>query len=211
MKHLFLAVLMLLLAAGALLAQGPGGGGMQASGDTLMVTTPKGLFVLRNGVLGKFDPATLKPLQTMALYGELPAQPANNADREAWRVYNAEIQKRMAPPLLLEKDSSLIIVIGDDFARIDQETLEFQTLDLRGPNAPAPAGGRGFRQDAPDYLLVKDTLYLMKGTEILSVDIANVKVLARGPLPKELQPLQFNFGGFGGGNNRGDRNNRNNQ
>jgi len=205
MKHLFSAVLILLLAAGALLAQGPGGGGMQVTGNTLMVTTPKGLFVLRNGVLGKFDPATLKSVMTLELFGPLPAAPAAG-DRDARQAYSTEVQKRMAAPILLVKDNALLIVIGDGLARIDQDTLKSDALTLNSPNAPAPTGQ--FRQEgAPGYLLLGNTLYLMRGTEILSIDVANMKILARGPLPKELQPLQFNFGGgFGGGGN----NNRNN-
>lgn len=214
MKHLFSAVLILLLAAGALLAQGPGGGGaqgpggggMHVTGNTLMATTPKGLFVLRNGVLGKFEPATLKSTAVLELFGPLPAAPAAG-DRDARQAYSNEVQKRMAAPIMLVKDNTLLVVIGDGFARIDQETLKSDALSLTSPNAPAQADGRGFRQEGePGYLLVGNTLYLMRGMEILSIDIANMKILARGPLPKELQPLQFNFGGgFGGGNN----NNRN--
>jgi len=207
MKHLFSAVLLLLLAAGAVLAQGFGG--MQASGDTLIVTTPKGLFALRNGVLGKFDPATLKSTAMLELFGPLPAPPANDATREARAAYSNEVQKRLAPPIMLVKDNALLVIIGDGFARIDQDTFKSDALDLRNPNAPA-ATGRGFRQEGqPGYLLAGDTLYLMRGTEILSIDVAKVKLNTRGPLPKELQPLQLNFGGFGGnrpGGNRGGGN-----
>lgn len=205
MKHLVSAVLMLMLAAGAVLAQAPGGGGMQASGDTLMVTTPKGLFVLRNGVLAKFDPVTLKSGPVLELFGPMPAPPGQNATREERQAYNNEVQKRMAPPIMLVKDNALLVVIGDGFARIDQDTFKSDALDLRNPNA-APAAGRGFRQEgAPGYLLVGDTLYLLRGTELISIDVAKVKLNARGPLPKEMQPIQFNIGGFGGNRPGGDR------
>jgi len=200
MKHLFSAVMMLLLAAGSLLAQGFGGGMPGGNiGNTLMVNTPKGLFALRSGVLARFNATTLKTEQVFELFGPMPQRPADNNNRDAMQAYFTELQRRNAPPIMLVKDNALLIVIGDGFARLDQDTLKVEaTGDLRAPGAGADGRGRG--EGAPGYLLVNNTLFLMRGTEMLSISVTDGKVLTRSPLPKELQPQQFDFrmGGPGG-------------
>jgi hypothetical protein len=200
MKSLFLALTTLLLATGALFAQGFGGGMPGGnSGNPLMVSTPKGLFALRGGVLAKFNPTTLKSEQIFELFGPMPERPANATDRDAMQKYFTELQRRNAPPVMLVKDNSLLIVIGDGFARLEQDTLKVEaTGDLRAPGAAAPAGGRGRAEGAPGYLLVNNTLFLMRGTELLSVSVTDGKVLARSPLPKELQPQAMTLPNMGG-------------
>jgi len=206
MKHLFSAVMILLLAAGAIFAQGFGGG-MPMGGNTLMVNTPKGLYALRAGVLAKFNPTTLKTDQVFELFGAMPTPPAAGADRTAMQTYFTELQRRNAPPIMLVKDDSLIVVIGDSFGRFNQDTLKAEaTANLAAPGAAAPAaGGRTRGEGEPGYLLVNNTLFLMRGTELLSINVTDGKILARTALPKELQPQQMNFP-MGGGGNRGGGN-----
>lgn len=204
MKHLFSALL-LVLATGILFAQGFGGGMPGGnSGNTLLVNSPKGLFALRAGVLAKFDAATLKSALVFELFGPMPERPTDNNNRDAMQKYVTELQRRMAPPIMLVKDDALLVVIGDGFARINQDTLKVEaTADLSPPGAPVAAdAGRGFRNTdiVPGYLLVNNTLFLMRGTELLSLSVTDGKILARTPLPKELQPLQLNLPAGGRGN-----------
>jgi len=197
----------LLLAAGALLAQGPGGGPMGGGFDsqTLLVNTPKGLFALRSGVLAKYDITTLKAQQVFELFGPMPAPPAQGADRTAWGTYFAEMARRNAPAVMFARDNSLIVIVGDGFAKISQDTLKVElSADLRPADAAAAEPGRGFREPTPGYLVVGNTLYLMRGKEMLSVALTDGKV-QRTPLPKELQPQQANFRGDGGNREGGNR------
>lgn len=210
MKRLLVMGIGLLLATGSLFAQGFGGMMGGSTGNTIMVNTTKGLFALREGVLAKIDPATMQSGKIFQLFGPAPTAPADNTDRAAQQKYYAELQRRMAPAIMIAKDSSLIIVIGDGFARIDQETLKVEaTGDLSSADKTADTtagGGMRMMEPAPGYLLVGDKLCLMRSKEMLSVSITDGKILARAPLPKELQPIPFNFGGrggFGGGNRGG--------
>ena len=216
MNRYLVMSLVLLFAAGALFAQ-TAAGTTQAGpneGGTVMVNTPKGLFVMREGVLAKYDLATLKQEKELELFGAPPAAPAADADRETRTKYFTEIARRAAPALLIPKENSLLLVIGDHFASISQDTLKVEvTGDLTPLVKPTEtAGGMGFgmrSESAPGYLLTGNTLYLMRGTEILAVSITTGKVLVRSALPKELQPTQMNFGGMGGmGGGRGNRGNR---
>ncbi len=185
-----------LLLGGALFAQ------VAPNGGALMVNTPKGIFALRSGVLARIVPATLKVDKVMQIYGALPEPPGQGSDREAFQKYYAEVAKRNAPAILLVKDGDLLLVTGDIFARINQDTLKVEaTANLKDSTETADLNQRGFRQDpAPGYLLVNTTLYLLRAKEIVSVNIADGK-LTRQPLPAQLQPAQVNY--MGGGNRGG--------
>lgn len=195
-----LVMSMLLLAAGALFAQ------VAQSGGALMVNTPKGIYALRGGVLAHIDVATLKADKEMLLFDKMPAPPADGADNATRMAYFAEIQKRNAPALLLVKDNSLLIVIGDGFARVNQDTLKSEaSASLKDPNeAPDPNQGRFVRQEpAPGYLLVGNTLFLMRSKEMMAINITDGKIITRAPLPADLQPVQYTGRGNGGGGGRG--------
>ncbi len=236
MKRFVMMSLLLVATAGLLLAQVTGSGTLTGptSGSTVMVNTGKGLFALRAGVVAKYDFASLKLVKQLELFGNMPAAPTvDNTDRTASQAYYTALQVRMAPAIMIAKDSSLLIVIGDHFARISQETLK---VEAKGDLSPAvkPAattdttggrggmrGGMGGFEAVPGYLLAGNVLCLMRSTEMLSVSITTGKVLARSALPKILQPQNpfagmrgrnGGFGGFnggagdtGGGGRRGNR------
>lgn len=186
-------VFLALLLGGALFAQ------VAPNGGALMVNTPKGIFALRSGVLARIAPATLKVEKVMQIYGAMPEPPAQGADRDTIQKYYSEVSKRNAPAILLVKDGDLLLVTGDIFARINQDTLKVEaTANLKDPAETTDPNQRGFRQEpVPGYLLVNTTLYLMKSKEILSVEITDGK-LTRQPLPAQLQPAQVNY--MSGGN-----------
>ncbi|MHB9026609.1 MAG: hypothetical protein ACYC7E_20955 [Armatimonadota bacterium] len=211
MKQL-LVVCVVLLAAGALFAQGTDSGSKTGTGESSaqLVFTTKGLFALRSGVLVKYDVATLKPaLPPFELFGKAPDPPAANADQPIQQKYRTEMMRRMAPAMMVPKDNSLLIIIGDGYARINQDTLKVEAkADLKNPTAaPEAETGRPRTEPAPAYALVENTLYLLRGTEMLALSITDGKIINRSPLPKELEPIQFNFfggrGSFTPGGNRG--------
>jgi len=215
MKHLVVMSMVLVLAAGALFAQAPAPVTGPNTGSTVLVNTPKGLFALRDGVLAKYDIATLKPAQELQLFGPMPAPPADFTDNTARQKYFSEFQRRTAPAIMIPKDTSLLVVVSDGFARINQDTLKVEAsadLTPAGGTTTAAGGGmgRGFQQAAaPGFLLNGNTLYVMTGKEMLSINITDGKILARTALPQDLQPLQMNFPGGGGpGGGRGGRGNR---
>jgi hypothetical protein len=191
-------VILLLLAASALFAQ------TAQNGGTIMVNTPKGLFALRAGVLARLAPATLKVDKEMKLFGEMPALPAEGADSAARMKYYEELQKRNAPALMLVKDASLLVIIGDGFARINQETLATEkALSLKDPKEVVDPNQRFRQEPVPGYLLVGDTLFLMRSKEVMSINVTEGKIITRQPLPPELQTVQPNYQGNRGGGGRG--------
>jgi hypothetical protein len=194
-----------ILAATAVFAQGMGGRvpmGGDDGGDTLMLQTNKGLFALRSGVLAKYTVNPLKQAEVLQLFGPAPEMPPDATDRTAMQKYATEMQRRRAPAIMLSQDNALLLIVGDGFARINQDTLEVEAVaDLR---PAAPAGGDGTAttgarrpEPAPGYLLDKHTLYLVRNTEILALSITDGKILSRLPLPKEMQRAQG--GPFTGG------------
>jgi len=195
-------IAMLMLATGALFAQGFGGG---MGGNTAMVSTPKGLFALRAGVLAKINPATLKTEQVLEMFGAMPAAPAQGADEQTRRAYFTELQRRNAPAIMLVKDNSLLLLIGDGFARISQDDITKleASASLKDPNAAADGGNNPFGRMAepmPGTLLLTNTLVVMRSKMIYSINIADGKYTSAA-LDAKLQPQQMPRmgGGPGGG------------
>lgn len=213
MRYLVITLLAVVCATGALFAQAPAPGGTMTigapAGSTLMVQTPKGLFALRAGVLAKYDIKTLTLGKLISFFGPAPEVPKEGADRAAMMKYWAEMQRRQAPAILIAKDNSLLLIIGDGFARVNQDTLLMEaSADFSTPATAEAAGGQTMRMNegAPGYMLIDNTLILMRSKEIISISITDGKFV-RKPLPVELQPITVNFNmggrGPGGGNREG--------
>ncbi len=198
-----LVMCLLLVAASMLFAQNAA-----PANGTAVVSTPKGIFTLRGGVLAKMNTASMKADKEMALFGAVQTPPAEGADNATRMAYYAELSKRNAPALLLVKDNSLLVIIGDGYARISQDTLTTEkAISIKDPNEPAAdANQRGFRQDpVPGYVVVGDTLFLIRAREALSINTKDTAIITRAPLPASLQPAQNTPGrGPGGGGNRGN-------
>lgn len=205
MKKLLLLCALLVVSTLCVLAQGPGGGRSSGGSDTLMVNTPKGLFVLRGGALARFDMITLKQLGVLELLGAMPAPPADQNDRNAMMVWYGEFNKRRAPAVIIPKDNSLLIILGEDFVRISQDTLAVEAqASLAAPKKEGDAPQQGFRMpQTPGTLLVGDLLYVINGTEIISINTLNGKIIQRKDVPKEMLPVQMPNNTRGGGNNGG--------
>lgn len=197
MRYLWFTITMVLFASGALFAQGFG---PATGGNTVMVDTTKGLYVLRNAVLAKFNATTLKQEgNELELFGKAPEPPADPTDRVAMQKYFTDLQPFQAPAIMFAKDNALILVIGDGFARINQDTLKPEVATKLSTAGAATETTRA--EAAPSYLLVENTLYLMRGKTLVSVNIKDGKSLAV-ELPKELQTLQLMGVGRTPGNTR---------
>jgi len=223
MKYFMTMTLTLLLAAGALFAQRPNNmGGSNVT--TIMLKTDKGVFALRSGVLVKYDAITLKQIAEYQIFGAAPTMPERPADMtdqtavQAWRTdmqtYNTTMQKRQGSALMIPTKDSLLIVIGDGFGRIDQDTLKpeakaslLPVTPAADPNAPAAtpvAPVRPTVEPVPGYVLDGNTLYLMRAKEVMSINITDGTIIARTALPVELQAAgQNNMFNPGGGRNGG--------
>ena len=75
MKYFITMAMLLLLAAGALFAQGFNGGNAGATATTIMLKIDNAVYALRSGVLVKNDATTLKQLGELQLFSPAPAMP----------------------------------------------------------------------------------------------------------------------------------------
>ncbi|HEY3418552.1 MAG TPA: hypothetical protein VGM23_16875 [Armatimonadota bacterium] len=197
--------------------------GMMGGGQNNMALEilPRGVFILHNGVLAKFDVETLKAAGNLELFGPLPPQPpmpqqnATDQDREAMRKWATLALPRTAPPATLALDDMLYIVIGTTFFRVNTATLALEAKsDLAAPAAAAPAAGgapaagNNFRANqmlgSPALMkLDRGVLYVIIQQELLAVDPKTGNVTTRVQLPKELLQNINIFGGMGGFRNQG--------
>ena len=205
-RYLLGVIAVVIVSASSLFAQGYTGGtpGEGAVGSTQMVCSSHGLFVLRTGVLAQYDPQTLQEVRVFELFGPAPELPEDSADRAGMQAYLGEMQRRMAPALMLIHEDSLLIIVGNGFARIDQETLKVAaTADFTMPEeGEGTESGRGLRrvEPAPTYLLVGQTIYLIRSQEILALGVTEGEILGRTPLPEEMQSAPMSgFMGMRGG------------
>lgn len=188
---------------------GPGGAmrGMMANmqQEPVMTITANGLFVLRAGVVAKFDLATMKPQGTLELFGPLGVQPVlpatpTDQDRQAQFAWLRDYFTRMAPATVLAKDDVLLIVQDNSFFRVNQKTMQMdaiQTELVKPVNGNAMRGAMMNMTKATVQLLDK-TLYILTGTNLISLNAEDGTILNRSELPKELTPAMPNFAGMGG-------------
>ncbi len=161
-----------LITAVPLLAQG-GSMGMPG-GQTVVLNTTKGLFVLRGNALAKYGTAPLKQANLLQLPGK-------------------------GQTTLLEHDGALLAFNNDKFLRINEETLQIDaSADLAATTATTNTNAQRLPQSAPSYLLVDNTLYLVTGAELLAVNLTTAQVSSRLTLAKELQATQQASGRPGG-------------
>ena len=197
MRRLLTIGVFLVLAVNMLYAQGMGS-------NTQVANTDEGLFVMRAGVVAKFDVETLQVKGEYPLFGAAPQMPADRTDQAAMRAYRTEMQRRNAPGVLLTTKESLLILIGDGFARINQKTFEIEAKGsiaaVVDPAAPAPAPNMfAGMEPAPTCLLDGNILYIIRSREVISLDITDGKVLLRTPVPADMMPQQrMNQPGGGG-------------
>jgi hypothetical protein len=143
-----------------------------------MATTPDGIFVVRGGVLAKYDPKTLDARGVIELFGPLPEENKANAQ------VNLERMRRLMPGAMLCTAQELMIVIGEQFFRVDRVTLEAKvSVSLFQDQVLAPAE-RLIAVAAPPVLSLEgNTLYVTRGSLLLAVNWQDGRVRAAGTLP----------------------------
>ncbi len=159
--------------------------------STEMVATPQGLYILRNGVLAKFDGHSTKPACQYDLYDQLPPVPADNATDADWQAYAQAQSKRLSPAALVVKDANLFIAGKEFLWEIDANTLAMKIkIPLpQIPQPPQPQFMRPFTQEAPSLEISGQTAYLLRGDALTVIDCGAAKVLFNGPLPDNMIPV----------------------
>ncbi len=208
---------------------GPGGnrgGGMQGmqqpSAD--MTITPNGVFVLKSGVLVKYD-TTLKQQGTpLELFGApLPARPTvsnppTDTETQAMMAWMQDAAPRLSAAAMLAKGDELLIVIGSTLYRVNQKTMALDTKQAKllpaqgnmAQNRPLAAMMTALNASKPVLQLCDNTLFIVIGSNLAAVNADTGDVLSNGMLPKEttinMPNMRGGMGGNGGG--RGGRGGR---
>ena len=98
----------------------------------IIASNSKSVFVLRKGVLAKFDAATHQQEGVLELFGK-PAEAPKNwlfDDNASAMAFRDERAKRLAPATMTASDADVQILVGDQYFRVDPATL---TLTLTTP------------------------------------------------------------------------------
>ena len=161
---------------------------------TQMCLTPQGVFVLRSGVLAKLHPTTLEiQHDPVELFGPLPVRPAEENPAANLQLLNESI-KRMLPAAMLAQGDDVLIVVGEQYFRVDAATLDVKVnTPLGNPFQPNQYEMMRLREASDPTLSVRDkTLYVAMVDKVVAVNIADGVVLARGQMPAKMQmpPMQ---------------------
>ncbi|MHB9025963.1 MAG: hypothetical protein ACYC7E_17630 [Armatimonadota bacterium] len=167
---------------------------------TAMLLAPQGLFVLRSGSLARLHPQSLEPQQKIVeLFPPLPPQPeGQNATPEAMTKWLGEWAKQIYPAVMLQEGNDLLILIGDQFIRLNADTLE--------PKFNVVAVSPKMQQMAPHVramellkapVLLRDPksplLYVTRQRFLIVLNVDTGQVVSEKPLPEGLfvKPPQF--------------------
>jgi hypothetical protein len=165
------------------------GSQMMRGGRVAMEFAGGNLFVLQDGKLTKYDGKTLKDEGSVQVVDAAKLQPAAANRRGAARdgAQDNQLPPPPQPPLAMGQASLLLdggnalIVTGDEFIRVDTDTMKFATRStLPSVQDNQGQGGMPFPHALPAELkLNKDTLYILRGNLLCSVNIADGKVIAK--------------------------------
>ena len=169
----------------------------------LVAANARSLFVLRRGVLAKYNAATRAPEGVVALFGPLDEMPADFMfdDAQAANDFLNERAKRLAPATMTVSDTEVQVLVGDRYFRVDSATLKILTsTTLVSDTIPATTPDSYImqvNQNAPHPLLTHGDIsyrivlpgWGMPRTPIhfLAFDRTTGKVLATALLPAPLQ------------------------
>lgn len=205
---------LVVMAAGSSLAQRPGGTAERPAGQAGQAAQPRqgnfgnfgnfggsvppvvkaaadGVYVLNNGLLTKFD-TDLKEKGKVRLIDAPAAPGAADAARQ--------MPSRPAPgAMLIAANSKVVVVIGDQLFSVDAELSQAPAKvslpSMQAPPAAAPSGGASDAGQAmrmqfapPPQVPVLEAqgniVYVVRGIEIVAVDLVQNKVLGLASLPQ---------------------------
>ena len=202
MKHgLFIVLLALALTPVMLFAQPePGGGGIgpfaqpnqpnqplrppqvQPIRNAVVEVTPAGLFIIANGVLARYS-ADLEQVATVTLIPPAPQMIDGQEPQFMIRMQREQVLRNV-PCSVLAAGDALYVANGATLFRVNQQTLKVEKLPLE----QAAARNDIFSYQAPAMKLQENILYLVRGTEVVTVDVKGLTVLGRADLPKDMLP-----------------------
>jgi hypothetical protein len=161
----------------------------------VVVQSPTAVFIYRNGILAKYDARTLEPRGTIDLVGPDDVPVRGRGENKV----NLQQFKRLLPAALLLRDTDLLFVAGETYARISLEP--FKVL-VKKPLVPADeADADPARQLArvaerlasigvEPVLSQRDgTLIAVRGITLTAINIADGRMLATATLPAEMRPV----------------------
>ncbi len=160
---------------------------------TIVKAMPDGVLVLRNGVLAKLDPKTLHPIGMLELFGPVADAPVNDKPTLEERMRRQlEQARRVLPAAIQLRDTEALIVIGEQFFRVDLAKMEMRV------NASLVPAAMPLNFERVATLLLQpvldaedDTLYVVRGNRVAALRVTDGKVLADGPLPAQMM-MKFN-------------------
>jgi len=142
----------------------------------VMVTAGDSLFIIRNGVMVKYDIQTLKPEPTVELLAPL-AIPANNmVARDDVPKIHADYPVRMIPAAVRASDKEILLVWAKRFYRIDIASGKVLVNTELKTEAPVDLPWTG--NVAPMLEQKDDVLYIYISSVIWAVNIADGKVIS---------------------------------
>ena len=183
------------------------------SDNGAMLITEFGIFIVKNGMLAKYDAKTLISSGTVKLLDipfspqmanymlppkkgpvvDVANAPAPNVAMPVipeapvfdWGKYSKDNQRFTAKPVIIADKADLIIIIYDKFTRIGMGKLDIlaATDIIAQKNADGTAAEVNFFGE-PTIKLVDHILYINRGV-IMSVSPADGKVLGQVKLPAE--------------------------
>jgi len=180
-----------------------GGGGFGGFGGAPVIKVgTQGIFVLTGGTLTKYD-TKLKEQGTLKFVE--PAPPATDSTDTSGQPRR---QMPRSGVVLLAPNpdptkEKVLVVYGTDFFAIDAATFKVAAkCKLPDPEPPAgtapadttaPGGGMGGRMmggffGPPTLELSGNTLYVVRGTQMLAVNIDDASILGKATLPQQAPP-----------------------
>ncbi len=140
--------------------------------------TADAVYVLCYGGLVKLDAKTLEPVKVKALYGPV-INVAENATTEAKTFAGIDHARRTLPAVMLLQDNAMLIVIGDDFFRVNTDTLEIEKqtqLAQVDDNALVKRMNQLLSYKQPQVLPTAHGLLVTRGKECMLVNTQNGSV-----------------------------------
>lgn len=164
---------------------------MNPDGQVMLVTA-NGLYAMNAGSLARFDAKTLEVLGVAELFGPMPEAPnfdnPNALQRGAMERWQMAMQQRMSPTTLVAQgDDHVIVIVGDQFFRINQRTLAVERqISLQVPVDEREPGEEPFYSTRTR--IEGNLVYLMRGIRLYVIDTAKGELLAGVRMPEELTP-----------------------
>jgi len=182
---------------------GFGGQGFGGGAPAVKVGT-QGIFVLTGGTLTKYD-TKLKEQGTIKFVE--PAPPASTDSSDTAAPPRRQMPRSgvvLIAPNADPAKEKVLVVYGTDFFSIDAATFKVAAkCKIPDPEPPAgaapadpnaPGGGMGARMmggffGAPTLELSGNILYVIRGTQMLAINIDDASIVGKATLPQQAPPV----------------------